>query len=95
MYKSKQHQGKKVLYTVSTIFSPHVLYSRFHPNPSLLTTFPQAVSPHIMRPGPIAGHQPQSNDTVKKCLEIYLHSSLCLWLSTTTRKRRALREVAL
>lgn len=54
---------------------------------------PQALSPHVMRPGPEVGHPPQSNDTVKELLEIYFHSFLCLWLSTTTRKRRALREV--
>ena len=38
MYKSKQHQRKKVLYTVSSILFPHILYSSFHPSPSLLTT---------------------------------------------------------
>jgi len=36
--EGKQHHGKKVLYTVPSIFFPHILYSRFHPSSSLLTT---------------------------------------------------------
>jgi hypothetical protein len=40
----------------------------------------------VMRPGLEGGHPPQPKDTVKECLEIYLHCSLFLCLSITTRK---------